>query len=69
MQCAILPAEAVRALLSRQRRRVEALGYGRIERVELRETDSGPMLDVYGVDLLGELADRLVLRKSLVRGD
>lgn len=44
---------------------LKSLGYGRIERVEMRETDTGPLLDVYGVDLLGELTDRLVLRKSI----
>jgi hypothetical protein len=41
------------------------LGYGRIERVELRETSQGPMLDISGTDLLGELADRVVRRTSL----
>src|SRR5574343_201652 len=35
-------------------------GIGRIERVELRETEQGPMLDVSGTDLLGELSDRIV---------
>lgn len=44
---------------------LKSLGHGRIERVELRETVDGPMLDVSGVDLLGELADRLVRREGL----
>lgn len=41
------------------------IGMGRIERVGVRETEQGPVLDVSGVDLLVELADRLMLRTAL----
>lgn len=41
------------------------IGMGRIERVGVRETDTGPMLDVSGVDLLGELADRQMRREAI----
>lgn len=39
---------------------MRCLGYGRIERVELRESEQGPLLDVSGMDLLGELGDRII---------
>lgn len=41
------------------------IGMGRIERVGVRETEQGPVLDVSGVDLLGELADRQMRRTAL----
>jgi hypothetical protein len=44
---------------------VKSLGYGRIERVELRESPTGPVLEVSGSDLLGELSDRIMRRTSL----
>lgn len=44
---------------------LKSLGHGRIERVALTETDTGPMLEVSGVDLLGELADRIMRREAL----
>jgi hypothetical protein len=44
---------------------IKSLGYGRIERVELRESAEGPRLEVSGCDLLGELADRIMRRVAL----
>jgi hypothetical protein len=44
---------------------LKSLGYGRIERIEAQEAESGPVLSVSGVDLLGELADRIMRREGL----
>lgn len=44
---------------------VKSLGYGRIERVELRESPTGPVLEVSGSDLLGELSDRIMRRVGI----
>ena len=44
-------------------------GIGRIERVELRESEQGPLLDVSGMDLLGELGDRIINDRKAIRAE
>lgn len=48
---------------------MRCLGYGRIERVELRESEQGPLLDVSGMDLLGELGDRIIYDRKSIRAE
>jgi hypothetical protein len=48
---------------------MRCLGYGRIERVELRESEQGPLLDVSGMDLLGELGDRIIADRKSIRAE
>lgn len=48
---------------------MRCLGYGRIERVELRESEQGPLLDVSGMDLLGELGDRIINDRKSIRAE
>ncbi len=48
---------------------MRCLGYGRIERVELRESEQGPLLNVSGSDLLGELADRIIHDRLAIRAE
>ena len=48
---------------------IRCVGFGRIERIEMRETEQGPLLDVSGCDMLGLLADRIIDDRLAIRAE
>jgi hypothetical protein len=48
---------------------IRCVGFGRIERIEMRETEQGPLLDVSGCDMLGLLADRIIADRKSIRAE